>query len=315
MTKNSGDNEAMKKYICMCLCVLVLVTGLTACGNGNQEQGNSNQMALEITDLNGREIKLEALPKRIVSLSPTNTEIIFALGAQDKLVGVTTRCDFPAEAQNIEKVGDFSGPNLEMIIKLKPDVVLAGSSIQEDIVQSLEQLDIKVISTEAKSIEDIFKSIELVGEVTNQKKNADTVTAQMRSKLAEIASKVEAKNPVSVFFVVWKDPFKTAGKDTFIDEVITLAGGKNVAASVSGWADYSREELINKNPFAIISSQHSSSEVETAETLKNDALFKDLEATEKQRIYIMSDDSIITRGGPRIVDAVEEMRVALESWN
>jgi len=133
----------MKKYVYICLCTLLLFTGLTACGN-NQGAGSSNEMALEITDLNGREVKMETLPQRIISLSPTNTEIIFAVGAQDKLVGVTTRCDFPAEAKNIEKIGDFSGPNLEMIIKLKPDVVLGGSSIQEDVVKSLEQLDIPV---------------------------------------------------------------------------------------------------------------------------------------------------------------------------
>mgnify|MGYP003586509275 FL=1 len=201
-----------------------------------------------------------------------------------------------------------------MIVNLKPDVVVGGTYIQEDVTQALSELGIPVISTEAENIEDIFKSIEILGMLSQNEENAQDVIADMETRLAEIAEKVKDSEPVSVFYVVWKDPFKTAGNNTFINEVITLAGGENVASDVEGWADYSREELIVKNPYAIVSSSHSSAEKETEESLAADPLFSDLEASKAKRIHIMSDDSIIARGGPRIVDAIEEIRVALESW-
>ena len=305
----------MKKLLSILLAGIIMVAGMTACSDKeSQQEAQSGDAAVQFTDFRGNEITLDEYPERIVSLSPTSTEIMYAIGAQDKLVGVTNSCDYPAEALEKEKVGDFSGPNLEMIVNLKPDVVVGGTYIQEDVTQALSELGIPVISTEAENIEDIFKSIEILGMLSQNEENAQDVIADMETKLAEIAEKVKDSEPVSVFYVVWKDPFKTAGNNTFINEVITLAGGENVASDVEGWADYSREELIVKNPYAIVSSSHSSAEKETEESLAADPLFSDLEASKAKRIHIMSDDSIIARGGPRIVDAIEEIRVALESW-
>jgi len=305
----------MKKKISFLIAGLILMAGLTACSQKESEQEvQPGQPAIEFTDFKGSDISLDQYPQRIVSLSPTSTEVMFAIGAQDKLVGVTNSCDYPEGALAIEKVGDFSGPNLEMIVSLKPDVVIGGTYIQEDVTKALFELGIPVISTEAENIADIYTSIEILGMLSQNEDNAKKVIDDMKARLEEIAEKVKVSEPVSVFYVVWKDPFKTAGNDTFINEVLTLAGGENVASDVEGWADYSREELVVKNPYALISSSHSSPEKETVESFVNDPLFSELEASKAKRVHIMSDDSIIARGGPRIVDAIEEIRVSLESW-
>lgn len=305
----------MKKYSIIILSILVLILGFTGCSNSqNEAQVNSN-MAVSTVDLEGNKVELKEKPKRIVSLSPTNTELVFSVGAEASLVGVTTYCDFPEAAKEIEKIGDFSGANLEKIVELKPDVVLAGSSTKEDVRTGLEALGIPVIYTEASSIEDIYKSIELIGQITGNEKNSEQVVSKMKTDIANIQAKIGSKAPVPVFYVVWRDPFKTAGKNTFIDEAITLAGGTNVAGDVDGWADYSREMLIEKNPYGVIASQHFAPEAQTVESLSNDELFKDLEAVKEGRVYIMMDDSKISRGGPRIVEAIEEMRMAIESWS
>ena len=305
----------MRKKISILMAAVILMASLTACSQKPSEQeAQTGQTAIEFTDFRGNDIKLDQYPQRIVSLSPTSTEVMFAIGAQDKLVGVTNSCDYPQGALEIEKVGDFSGPNLEMIINLKPDVVIGGTYIQEDVTKALFELGIPVISTEAENIADIYTSIEILGMLSQNEDNAKKVIDDMKIRLEEIAKKVKDTDPVPVFYVVWKDPFKTAGNNTFINEVLTLAGGENVASDVEGWADYSREELIVKNPYAIVSSSHSSPVKETVESFVSDPLFSELEASQAKRVHIMSDDSIIARGGPRIVDAIEEIRVSLESW-
>lgn len=305
----------MKKYGVIILSLFVLLLGITGCSTSKNEIKNQNNMAVEIVDLDGNKIALKEIPKRIVSLSPTNTELVFSVGSEASLVGVTTYCDYPEAAKNIEKIGDFSGANLEKIVELKPDVVLAGSSTKEDVRTALEALGIPVISTEAKTIEDIYKSITLIGKITDNNSNAENIISKMKSDIANIESKIGSKSPVPVFYVVWREPFKTAGKNTFIDEAITLAGGQNVAGNVDGWADYSREALIESNPYGIIASQHFSTEPQTVESLSKDELFKDLEAVKSGRVYIITDDSKISRGGPRIVEAIEEMRMAIDSWS
>ena len=160
----------MKKILAIVLSI-VLIVGLSAC-QAQQPEATAQTVQptadtkIEITDLKGRQITLDKVPERIVSLSPANTEILYAVGAGAKVVGVTSFDDYPAEVKEIEKIGTFEGPNLELIQKAKPDVVLAGGYIQEDLIASLEQLNIPVISTEATDFNSIFDSIALIGKVS-----------------------------------------------------------------------------------------------------------------------------------------------------
>lgn len=299
----------MKKILSI-LMLTVMVMGLVGCSS--PEEATNKQIS--IVDMGGKEITLESTPQRIVSLSPTNTEIIFAIGGEDKLVGVTTYCDFPEAAQSIEKIGGFSDTNVELIVSLQPDLVIGGAYVDENVKTTLESLGIPVANTEATSIDAIYESIELVGALIGHEDGATKVVEDMKSEFAQIATEAAGKEPLPIFYVVWNEPLQTAGKNTFIDEVIGLAGGKNIAGELESWAMYSVEELIKQNPYGVISAKHSRPEEVTIQTFQNDMGFKDLSAIKEGRLYIMSDDNTISRGGPRIVDAAREMMNAIDAW-
>ena len=305
----------MKKVLAFILAI-TLIIGLSACqAQQTVAPEPTAQPAADtkivITDLKGREITLDKVPERIVSLSPANTEILFAVGAGDKVVGVTSFCDFPAEVKDVEKIGSFEGPNLELIQKANPDVVLAGGYIQEDLIASLEQLNIPVVSTEATDFNSIFDSIALIGKLSGNDQKAAEVVKGMKDKIAEIQDKVKGQTPKSAFYVVWTDPLTTAGSGTFINDVIKAAGGINTAEKVEYWAKYSAEELVKDNPEYLLSAFHSTNEGITADFFKQSPVFKNLDSVKNGKVHLMSDDNVVSRPGPRIVLAIEEIAKVL----
>ena len=301
----------LKKYISFIILVAMVFT-LSACKNPAENKKNvAETKKIKITDIKGRQIELEKLPERIVSLSPSNTEIVFALGAGNKLVGVTSYCDYPEEVKDVEKIGTFEGPNIEMIKKVQPDVVLAGGYIQEDIITALENLNIPVVSTEASGFDTIYDSIALIGKLVGGEDKAEEIINNMHKTVDDIESKVRGKEKLNVFYLVWAENLTTAGKGTFINDVIKIAGANNIAESVEGWAKYSAEELVKQNPDMIISAYHSTNEGMSKEDLMRNPLLKNLDCVKKGNIYVMKDDNIISRSGPRIVDAAIEMAKAL----
>ncbi|MGE5677944.1 MAG: helical backbone metal receptor [Pseudomonadota bacterium] len=271
-----------------------------------QQTGNGDSGKIEITDFKGRSIVLDKAPQRIVSLSPSNTEIVFALGAEDKLVGVTSYCDYPEAAKSIEQVGTFDGPNMELIKKVQPDVVLAGY-IKEDAVKAMEDMGITVVVTEAESFEAIYTSIDIIGKITGKADKAQEIITGMKDKIAEINEKNKDKSKPKVFYVVWTDPLTTAGSNTFINDVIKTAGGINVAEKAEGWAKYSAEQLLADNPEMIVAALHSTNSGISKDALAGSPIFSKLDCVKQGKVYVMSEDNIISRPGPRIVQAIEEM--------
>ena len=304
----------MKKILALILAI-VLIVGLSACQAPQPAPAPVEQPAADtkivITDLKGREITLDKIPERIISLSPANTEILFAVGAGNKVVGITSFCDFPAETKDVAKIGSFEGPNLELIQAAKPDVVLAGGYIQEDFIASLEQLNIPVISTEATDFNSIFDSIALIGKLSGNDQKAAEVVKGIKDKIAEIQDKVKGQTPKSVFYVVWTDPLTTAGSGTFINDVIKTAGGVNTAEKVEFWAKYSAEELVKDNPEYLFSALHSTNEGVSMEFFKQSPIFKNLDSVKNGKVHLMSDDNVVSRPGPRIVQAIEEVAKVL----
>lgn len=304
----------MKKILVFILAITLLFA-FTACQAEQPAPAPAEQPAadtkIEITDLKGRQVTLDKIPERIVSLSPGNTEILYAIGLGDKVVGVTSYCDYPEAAKTANKIGSFEGPNLELIQAAKPDVVLAGGYIQEDFIASLEQLNIPVVSTEATDFNSIFDSIALIGKLSGSEQKAEEVIKGMKDKIAEIQDKVKGQAPKSVFYVVWTDPLTTAGSGTFINDVIKSAGGINKGEKVEYWAKYSTEELLKDNPDFLLSSKFSTNEGVTADFYKESPVFKNLDSVKNGKVYIMSDDNVIARPGPRIVEAIEEVAKVL----
>lgn len=311
----------MKKLIILAIAV-IMAFSLTGCARPSEPQEVSPSQSteapdagkIEITDFKGRSIVLDKLPEKIVSLSPSNTEIIFALGAGDKVVGVTSYCDYPEEAKEVEQVGAFDSPNMELIKKAQPDVVLAGY-VKEEAVRAIEGMGIPVVVTEAESFDAIYQSIGLIGKITGTEAKAEEITTDMENKISEIENKTKDKKKPTIFYVVWADPLTTAGSGTFINDVIKAAGGINVAEKVQSWAKYSVEELIKDDPEMLVAALHSTDKGMNKEDLSKNQIFSKLNAVKQGKVHVMTDDNIISRPGPRIVQAVEEMYRAFYGEN
>lgn len=267
-----------------------------------QSQPASSTYPVTVTDVKERNVTLEKKPEKIVSLTPSNTEILFALGLGDSIVGVDKYSNYPEQANSIKKVGDFNGPNIELIAELKPDLVVAGGDIQEDAIKKLENLGIPVISSEAGGLEDLYKNIDVLGKATDTQQEAQELITKLKNNIQSIAQKVASLNKPKVYFNVDINGFYTAGKGTFISQLIEMAGGKNVADDVEGWPQYSVEKIIEKNPDIIITTEHAG----TIDDIKKISALKNINAVKDGKIYSLDAD-IINRIGPRVDQALEEM--------
>ncbi len=301
----------MKRNLSIVLLIVILM--FTACQRPALTDENNTVDGIEIVDMTGKTIKLEKLPERIVSLSPSNTEIVFALGAGDKLVGITSFCDYPEETKDVEKIGDFEGPNIEILKKVQPDVIMAGVYVQDDIAIAIENLGIPVITTEASEFDEIFESIALIGKLVGEEKKGEKIIQDMQNTIDNIKSKTKTLNKPKVFYVAWADPLITTGRDTFVDDIISISGASNVAGEIVGWTHYSTEELLRQNPDILIVAWHATNEGISKEEIMADPILKNLDCVKKGHIYIMKDDNLISRPGPRIVEGVQEMAEAIEN--
>jgi len=303
----------MKKNL---IIILLLVTVLfVACKkpaeNLEKPIDDSTVSNITVIDMDGKEINLDRLPERIVSLSPSNTEIVFALGAGDKLVGITSFCDYPEETSDIEKIGDFDGPNIELIKKAQPDVIFGGVYLQDDMIIALENLGIPIITTEASYFDDIFKSISLIGKLVDKEVTAETINIDLRNTIDDIKNKTKDLEKPNIFYVAWIEPLITTGTGTYVDDVIKISGAINIAKDVESWTQYSREELLKQNPDMAIIACHATNEGVTIEDIKNEIILRNLECVKKGNIYIMKDDNLISRPGPRIIEGIKEMTEAI----
>lgn len=306
----------MKKWIkniIVFIIVAVLSLSLVSCSQKTPEKTSTNvnsaktevktTFPLKITDFMGRQVTIKKEPKRIVSLSPSTTELIYAIGAGKDVVGVTNYDDYPPEVKSVAKVGGYEGPNIEAIMAQKPDIVFASNLSGKDQMETIEKSGIPVVVLEAQNINQIYDSIKILGEITGNTEKGNEIIKTMKDKIKEISDKVKNLPKVNVFYVVDTNGNWTAGKGTFIDELITLAGGNNVASDANGWAQYSVEKLIQKNPDVIITSQHATN----AKNIKNMPGYKDTKAAKEGKIFVISNDDIINRASDRIVLGLEEI--------
>jgi len=263
-----------------------------------------------VTDEIGRQVKVTTTPTRIVSLAPSITEILFALDLGKQVVGVTSYCNYPIEATKIAQVSDTLHPNLEMIISLKPDLVLISTASQlEQFMAKLSEVGIPVFVIKSQSVEGVIKSIELVGQVTNHKEQAKNLTDSLKKRLETVKQETQGKTPPKVFFIVGTEPLITAGKPAFVTDLINLAGGKSISDDVTTeWPAYSIESVIARSPEIILSPgghNFDASDIKSAKA----ALPRGLEVTpavQSEQTYQIDGD-LILRPGPRIIDGLEQM--------
>ncbi|HHV62051.1 MAG TPA: cobalamin-binding protein [Firmicutes bacterium] len=269
----------------------------------------SARFPLTVVDDAGRQVTINKEPTRIVSLAPSNTEILFALGLGNRVVGVTTYCNYPPEATKKEKIGGFADPSIERIISLSPDLVLAVK-MGENIVRGLEKLGVPVVVVDPKSFKDTLRVIRLIGQVTGRDGAAASLVSDMEKRVKSITERVKgipgSKRP-KVYYEIWHDPLMTAGPGTLINDIINLAGGVNVASDAGApYPEYSLEVLLAKNPDIMIHSYgHAGGEAPAIEEIKRRKGWSAMSFVKTGRIYLVNAD-IITRFGPRIVEGLEQ---------
>jgi len=256
------------------------------------------------TDDLGRNITLEGCPQRIVSLAPSNTEILFALGLGERVVGVTEYCNYPPEALEKEKVGGFSTVDLERVLALEPDLVLASTQTGEETVQKLEEMGIPVAVLDPDGLEGVLEDITLVGRLTGTDEQATALTGDLRARMDAVRERTRGLERPAVFYVVWHDPLMGAGSGTFIADLIETAGGENVARDMEGYQTMSLEVLIERDPEVIIASTGPGQHAAYDWVLGEERL-KGVRAVRLGRVHAVDQD-LVSRGGPRIVDALED---------
>ena len=248
----------------------------------------------------GRLVAINGTPQRIVSLAPSNTEILFALGLGDKVVGVTDWCDYPPEALDKEKVGSYDIPNIEKIVTLTPDLILAAHGTSIDVINTLEGLGLTVFGIKTIDLDDLLNDIRRVGEITDKELEAQALTYEMESRIQAVTDQTEElEQRPRVFYIIWHDPLWTAGAGTFIHELIEKGGGVNICQNITGYTTISIEEAVARNPEIIISSVLSYDWAINAT-----GPLASTNASQTDRIFTC-DDNLVQRPGPRLVEGLE----------
>lgn len=256
-----------------------------------------------VRDARGVAVTLRAKPRRIVSLAPGTTEMLFALGLGDSLVGDTVYCDYPPAARKITKIGDVN-VNYEAVLARHPDLVVA-SDANRAAIGRLTQLGLTVLMIAPTSFSATEASLQLLGQATGQERQAQAVVGQMEAK-RRAAAAIAARDPrrPRVLVVVGLDPLWTAGSGTFIGDILTRAGATDAAASVKGYAPYSKEAALAHPPDVILASPSDQA------ALRADPALQDLPAVRAGRFLNVSSD-LISRPGPRLADALLQVARAL----
>jgi len=286
--------------------VLLLAPACTPSNTSSTVQTTANR---QLTDYSGRKVSLPYRVDRVISLAPNLTEIVFAVGAGSALVGDTTYCDFPAEAKNVEKVGDTLHPSLEKIIALRPQLVLVSTASQLEVfTEQLKTHNIEVFVTDARDLDGVFKSILQIGEIVGKQDEAESLVAKLRERTNAVEAAVKPLPKARIFYQLSAEPLYTAGHDSFVTDLIRRAGAESVTADVPGaWPKYSAESALAAKPDAIILPTGGSmgdANKNVAEALRNSP------AAQQGHVYKINDDHLV-RPGPRAVDGLEEMAKAL----
>jgi iron complex transport system substrate-binding protein len=290
------------------LVFLLLILLFSSCIQENPDNSNSIDSKTFVDDF-GYAVSINKTPERIISLAPSNTEILFALGLGNRVIAVTDYCNFPPEAKEKPKIGGYSTVNIEKVISLNPDLVIAAYGNGAETIEFLRKY-FPVVALNPKNLSDVMRNIELLGKITGEEENASKIVKMMKSKIEGVKKRVNESRKVKVAHIVWHDPIWVSGKNTFVDEMITIAGGEN-AFDFEGWRIVGKEDLMAKNPDVII--VNAGTGMSKGRDVIYEAVMKmDLKAVEQGRVYLIDPD-LISRPSYRLVYALEEIADYLNS--
>jgi len=298
----------MSKYVRNCLFVLLSLALLIGLSCSSPKAGKTKS-PIEITDQLGRVVKLDKIPQRIISLAPSNTEILFALGLGERVLAVTDYDNYPPEAKQKPSIGGFSTPNIEKVVALSPDLVLATSIHQKQVIPNLEQKGITVFALAPKTLDEVLEAITLVGKITGKDGEASRLVAEMGNRIKAVADKtgsLSQEQRPRVFYITWHDPLMTAGAGTLHDELIQKAGGTNVARDLTGYAGITLEAIIQANLEVMVAGVGMGTGADAPlQFAMTEPRLRNTDARLHNRVYAIDVD-LTGRACPRIVDALEQ---------
>ena len=327
-----SENKKWNKRIMLSLLAVILTVMLAACGAGGtnqpsaappsnaassspettatkapEQQSEQTVYPFTIKDSSGFDLTIEKAPAKVVSILSSETEILYAIGAGEQVVGVDEFSNYPPEALEKPKVGDVT-TNIEAVLALEPDLVLASSTMNAAAVEQLRALNINVYATDPKTYDEVIEKIELIGKIMNKQKEASDVAAHMQSVKAEVTDKIKDAAKKSVFFEVsegW-----TVGSGEFINELITLVGGSNIAAEQQGWFEVDNEQVIKQNPEVILFSSYGGDTNSLVDGIAARSGWDAIDAVKNKAIFPINED-LVSRVGPRLADALQAMSAAV----
>jgi len=302
----------MKKRVWSLLLILVLAIGVL-CGCGGDAElpagvSTGGEAAIVVTDQKDRVIELDAPATRVIALTASDCEIIYALGAEDTLVGRGEYCTYPAEVAEVEMVASGSETNLEQIISLAPQVVLMNEMDQTpEQVEALEQAGIRVVVNDANTIEETYESIEIIGAIVGKDAEAKAMVDGMKNAFGEMEANKEAGEGKTVYFEI--SPLEyglwTAGTGTFMDEVANMMGLTNIFGDVKGWVQVSEEQVLQRNPDYIVTvAMYFGEGMTPVEEILSRTGWSNVAAIKNNAILNLQNDEL-SRPGPRLVDGAQ----------
>lgn len=261
----------------------------------------------EVVDELGRNIRVPQPVQRIVSLAPSLTETIYALGLQDRLVGDTDFCDFPPDAQKKTKVGGAINPSIEQIVSLRPDLVLVTKSLNRlETVHALSDLGISSYATDPHTVQQIVTSAGRLAEVLGAADAGAALGTDLGRKLADLQDRLNGVPPRKVLFIVWWDPLISVGQNTFIADALRHAGASSIVESSQDWPQMNLEEIVRLQPdYLVFAASHADSAQTDFDALAERPGWRGLEAVRNRRFAVISD--AVNRPAPRIVTAIEDL--------
>ena len=297
--------------------LLVSVTlALAACGGSLSGDSAAQEPETQtVIDSLDREVTMPAQVERIVSLAPSVTESLYAIGAGDLLIGRSSFDDFPPEVLDVAEVGGFSANDIsvETIVALEPDVVIAGSTLQEPLIDAFEAVGIPYFLSTPDGLDEVYEALAVFGQLTDHEDEAQAVVDDMQERVAAVDAIVSAipdGERLTVFYEVWDEPLLTAGPGTFIGQMIVIAGGVDIFADVKvPWSEVSTESVIERQPQVILGPATHADGL-SLEVLNARPGWDSIPAVQNGAVYLL-EDNVISRSGPRVVDAIELIAASL----
>lgn len=273
-------------------------------------QAKDTSYPLSVKDSAGNKVELEEDPSRIVTLIPSNTEIVFALGAGEQVVGVSKHDNYPKQVKKIDKIGGMQ-INTEKVLSLKPDLVLAHGSNAHNLqaaIDQIKQAGIPVyIVKDATKFKDVYQTIQSIGKLVNEQKKADSIVTGMKEKLNKIKKKASGiTDPKRVFVEVSPAPeIYTTGTGTFMNQMLEAINAKNAAADLEGWVKMNEEAVISLKPDVIVTTYGYYTKNATSKILKREG-WEQVPAVKNKQVFDINSD-LVSRPGPRLIKGVERL--------